>query len=299
MVFSIGANVSAMSSGGLKLLTIKIQQMTIESTNDNNSTNPAITYSECYAQVFLGDCLELYKNLEPKSIDLILTDLPYGTTACKWDTIIPFDKLWEMVNYLLKPNGAVITTASQPFTSALIMSNPKMFKYEWIWDKVQPTGALTVKKMPMKQHENVLVFYNEQPTYNRQMSDRKKEDLRVNAVRNKNNQKTNFGYEHTGGMIMKYAEDYDPTKVNPKTILTFSKQPTRTKNLHPTQKPIALFDYLLKTYSNEGMTIFDPCMGSGTTGVACKNLNRNFIGIEKDEAYFKIAEQRINARTLF
>ena len=157
-----------MSSGGLELLTIKIQQMTIESTNDNTPTTPAITYSECYAQVFLGDCLELYKNIEPKSIDLILTDLPYGTTACKWDTVIPFDKLWEMVNYLLKPNGAFITTASQPFTSALVMSNPKMFKYEWIWEKDRASGHLNAKKQPMKAHENILVFYKQLGTYNPQ-----------------------------------------------------------------------------------------------------------------------------------
>ena len=244
--------------------------------------------------MFNGDCLEIMKDIPNESIDMILCDLPYGTTACKWDTIIPFDKLWEQYERIIKQNGAIVLTASQPFTSALVMSNPKLFRYEWIWDKVQPTGALTVKKMPMKQHENVLVFYNQQPTYNRQMTDRKKEDLRVNAVRNKNNQKTNFGYEHVGGMTMKYAEDYDPTKVNPKSILTYSKQPTRTKNLHPTQKPIALFEYLIKTYTNENETVLDNCMGSGTTGVACKNTNRNFIGIEKDDKYFEIAEKRIN-----
>jgi len=283
----------------LELLTIKIQQMTIESTNDKLTDKTAITYSECYAQVFLGDCLELYKNIEPKSIDLILTDLPYGTTACKWDTIIPFDKLWGMVNYLLKPNGAFITTASQPFTSALVMSNPKMFKYEWIWDKVQPSGQMTAKYMPMKLHENICVFYNEKPIYNRQFTERKSQDIRVNAVRNKNNQKNKIAHAHLGGADNKYAEDYNPLLVNPKSIIRYSKQPDRKAFLHPTQKPIALFDYLLKTYSNENMTIFDPCMGSGTTGVACKNLKRNFIGIEKDEQYFKIAEQRINARTLF
>ncbi len=138
-----------------------------------NTTEPQIAHSECYAQVFLGDCLELYKNIEPKSIDLILTDLPYGTTACKWDTIIPFDKLWEMVNYLLKPNGAFITTASQPFTSALVMSNPKMFKYELIWNKVLGKNFLLAKKMPLKSHENICVFYNNQSTYNPQKTELK------------------------------------------------------------------------------------------------------------------------------
>ena len=262
--------------------------MTIESTNDNIPTTPAITYSECYAQVFLGDCLELYKNLEPKSIDLILTDLPYGTTACKWDTVIPFDKLWEMVNYLLKPNGAFITTASQPFTSALVMSNPKMFKYEWIWDKCNPTNFASANKQPMKYHENILVFSEKQTIYNPIKWEGKKNHKQGNSKEN---------FAETRGNIKRVEDDLSGMKF-PKSIIQFEKHSSQC-GLHPTQKPIALFEYLLKTYSNENMTIFDPCMGSGTTGVACKNLNRNFIGIEKDENYFKIAEQRINARTLF
>jgi len=285
-----------MSSGGLELLTIKIQQMNIESTNNNNSTNPAITYSECYAQVFLGDCLALYKNIEPKSIDLILTDLPYGTTACKWDTIIPFDKLWEMVNYLLKPNGAFITTASQPFTSALIMSNPKMFKYCGYWIKDKPSNFLMGRKQPLKYVEEWIVFYKKQCTYNpimelREQKNKRKNKLTCSLLKNEIigiNEKTEKYQER----LLSGIKDY----IYPRNYQFFNN---RTKGLHPTQKPIALFEYLLKTYSNEKMTIFDPCMGSGTTGVACKNLNRNFIGIEKEEQYFKIAEQRINARTLF
>lgn len=256
----------------------------------SNTTEPQIAYSECYAQVFLGDCLELYKNIEPKSIDLILTDLPYGTTACKWDTIIPFDKLWEMVNYLLKPNGAFITTASQPFTSALVMSNPKLFKYEWIWEKSHPTGFASSKYNPLKYHESVLIFCEGKTVYNPQMTKGKP--------------------NHSMGKIVNGGQIKSESQVNitaiqsqqsenkfPKSVQKFSNP--RFKGMHPTQKPVALFEYLLKTYSNENMTIFDPCMGSGTTGVACKNLNRNFIGIEKDDNYFKIAEQRINARTLF
>lgn len=255
-----------------------------------NTTEPQIAYSECYAQVFLGDCLELYKNIEPKSIDLILTDLPYGTTACKWDTIIPFDKLWEMVNYLLKPNGTFITTASQPFTSALVMSNPKMFKYEWIWKKERPTNPLLCKKQPPKYHENILVFYQKQPIFNPTKVLRKEENKRNNKPRNyKDNTKVDT--KKYGEMVLSGNDDL----IYGSNILEIPMQ----RGIHPTQKPIALFEYLLKTYSNEKMTIFDPCMGSGTTGVACKNLNRSFIGIEKDEAYFKIAEQRINARTLF
>ena len=244
-------------------------------------------------KIYNEDCLIGMQRIPDKSIDAIICDLPYGTTACKWDSIIPFEPLWKEYKRVIKDNGAIVLFGSQPFTSALVMSNPKWFKYEWVWDKVQPTGALTVKRMPMKQHENILIFYNQQPTYNRQMSDRKKEDLRVNAVRNKDNQKTNFGYEHTGGMTMKYAKDYDPTKVNPKSILTYSKQPTRTKNVHPTQKPVALLEYLIKTYTNEGETVLDNCMGSGTTAIACLNTNRNFIGFEMDKGYFNIANERI------
>ncbi len=259
--------------------------MTIESTKDNIPTTPAITYGECYAQVFLGDCLELYKNIEQKSIDLILTDLPYGTTACKWDTIIPFDKLWEMVNYLLKPNGAFITTASQPFTSALVMSNPKMYKYDWIWNKRKATGHQLVKKQPLRLKEDILVFYSNQPTYNPQMTEGKpyKSKPRKNNI------------DGVYGIVGEHRNNNNGVRY-PKNIIEFSFV---HKPIHPTEKPIALFEYLLKTYSDEKMAIFDPCMGSGTTGAACKNLNRNFIGIEKDEAYFKIAEQRINARTLF
>ena len=269
-----------------------------------NTTEPQIAYSECYAQVFLGDCLELYKNLEPKSIDLILTDLPYGTTACKWDTIIPFDKLWEMVNYLLKPNGAFITTASQPFTSALVMSNPKMFRYEYIWDKIKGSGFLNANKMPIIRHEQVLVFYNSLPIYNKQLKKRNPNSHSLGKVENytKEEPKNTGGVYGMQGIEFKkrnIIEDYGLK--NPDSIIEISVGNNRGKykRYHPTQKPIALFEYLLKTYSNENMTIFDPCMGSGTTGVACKNTNRNFIGIEKDENYFKIAEQRINARTLF
>ena len=263
--------------------------MTKESTNIQNSTTPAITYSECYAQVFLGDCLELYKNLEPKSIDLILTDLPYGTTACKWDTIIPFDKLWEMVNYLLKPNGTFITTASQPFTSALVMSNPKMFKYEWIWEKDKASNFFMANKTPLKAHENILVFGNSGTIYNPQKTTGHKPANYTKA-------KSTKGREHYN---IDGLPSYGQTDRFPRSVQKINVHNSAHGQQHPSQKPIALFEYLLKTYSNETMKIFDPCMGSGTTGVACKNLNRNFIGIEKDENYFKIAEQRINARTLF
>jgi site-specific DNA-methyltransferase (adenine-specific) len=281
----------------LDLLTYQVTQMIIESTNDQLTDNTDITYNECYAQVFLGDCLELYKNIEPKSIDLILTDLPYGTTACKWDTIIPFDKLWEMVNYLLKPNGAFITTASQPFTSALVMSNPKMFKYALVWNKMFGSNFGNVNIMPLKFHEDICLFYNKPPVYNKQMTKREKPIDARNWKNDKKYSNVNLqGIKNQQGTSKLY--EYK----NPTSIIEYSSVGGECNNLnriHPTQKPVALFEYLLKTYSNKLMTIFDPCMGSGTTGVACKNINRNFIGIEKDENYFKIAEQRINARTLF
>jgi site-specific DNA-methyltransferase (adenine-specific) len=279
--------------------------MTIESTNDNTHTTSAITYSECYAQVFLGDCLELYKNLEPKSIDLILTDLPYGTTACKWDTIIPFDKLWEMVNYLLKPNGAFITTTKQPFTSKLVCSNIGMLKESLVWIKHKPTNFANGKYMHLNYTEDLMVFGNGRLTYNPQRQPRKSE--RVKQAQNGNSK--NWRSKPKQENEVAFSTDYEPREWNvydadTKLPMNYIELPSVVSNSnekcnHPTQKPVALFEYLLKTYSNEGMTIFDPCMGSGTTGVACKNLNRNFIGIEKDEAYFKIAEQRINARTLF
>lgn len=251
-------------------------------------------------KILHGDCLDLMKEIPDNSIDMILCDLPYGTTACKWDIIIPFDKLWEQYNRIIKHSGAIVLTASQPFTSALVMSNIRMFRYEWIWDKVQPTGALMAKKHPMKQHENVLVFYKKQPVYNRQMSDRKPKDIRVNAIRNKLNQKTNEGYDHVGTKIMKYSDDYDPTKINPKSIVSFSKQPTREKSLHPTQKPVALFEYLIKTYTNEWDLVLDNCAGSGTTAIACLNTHRNYICMEKDEEYFnKIIERVKNHRVQY
>ena len=265
--------------------------MNIESTELQNSTETAIGYIPCYAQVFLGDCLELYKNIEPKSIDLILTDLPYGTTQNKWDSIIPFDKLWEMVNYLLKPNGAFITTASQPFTSALVMSNPKMFKYDICWHKRTPSGVLNANKMPIRTHETILVFYNSLPVYNPiKTTGNKICGIKKHKVNSSN-------YRNTD----RYTDYNDDGSRYPTSVLDLTGivNNSNEKVKHPTQKPIKLMDNLIRTYSNENMTIFDPCMGSGTTGVACKNLNRNFIGIEKDENYFKIAEQRINARTLF
>ena len=239
-----------------------------------------------------GDTIEQMKLIPDKSIDFICCDLPYGTTQNKEDIIIPFDKLWEQYERIIKPNGAIVLTASQPFTSALVMSNPKMFKYEWIWEKTIATNFMFVKKQPAKKHENILVFYKKQPTYNVQFeSGTPYYDKRTHRYKN------GIGCERESiADVMKQGVKkpiQNEGKRYPSTIQKFSNG--NNSNIHPTQKPVALFEYLLKTYSNENMTIFDPCMGSGTTGVACKNLNRNFIGIEKDETYFKIAQDRIAA----
>ena len=235
------------------------------------------------ATLYLGDCLEKMKDIPDKSIDMILCDLPYGTTACKWDVVIPFEPLLEQYKRIIKPNGAIVLTASQPFTSALVMSNPKMFKYEWIWDKITGRGHLVAKYRPMAQHENILVFGNGKVKYNPQMvlMDKPQKGKSMEASRT----------SIMGGRTTKESEIIIRTHKYPKTIIT---QGVDGKYLHPTQKPVALLEYLIKTYTLEGETVLDNCMGSGSTGAACKNLNRNFIGIELDPEYFKIAEKRIN-----
>jgi site-specific DNA-methyltransferase (adenine-specific) len=236
-------------------------------------------------KIYCGDCLELMKFIPDKSIDAIISDPPYGTTACKWDTIIPFEPLWEQYKRIIKDSGAIVLTASQPFTSALVMSNVKMFKYEWIWEKSHPTGLFSAKYQPMKYHENICVFAKGKTKYNPQMWKGEKNHSRKTKEHNTSHYgKTTFTEDKLNGM--KY----------PKSIQYFIKD-SNVNKLHPTQKPVALFEYLIKTYTNEGDLVLDNCMGSGTTGVACKNLNRNFIGIEIDPTYFKIAEQRINNTT--
>ena len=231
-----------------------------------------------------GDCLELMKEIPDKSIDMILCDLPYGTTACKWDTIIPFEPLWKQYERIIKDNGAIVLTASQPFASALVMSNPKLFKYEWIWDKVLPTGFAIAKHQPMKQHEQVLVFGKGKVVYNPMLTPREKP-----RVYNRTHEK----YEGSENLQKHDGEDRVLTHYQPRTIIKESNANQKGK-VHPTQKPVPLFEYLIKTYTNEGDTVLDNCMGSGTTGVACLNTNRNFIGIELDNKYFEIAKQRIN-----
>ena len=248
-------------------------------------------------KLYKGDCLEIMDKLiaEGVKVDAIIADLPYGTTACKWDVIIPFDKLWEQYERIIKPNGVIALTATQPFASLLITSNLKLFKQELIWDKIMPVGHLIAGKRIMSVHENILLFYAKQPTFNRQFTERKEEDRRKNIVSNyeklTNTSKTEL-VKNTPET--KFANGYDNTKVNPKSIISITKRMPHKDRLHPTQKPVALIEYLIKTYTNENETVLDNTMGSGTTGVACVNTNRHFIGIEKDEKYFEIAKNRIN-----
>jgi len=246
--------------------------------------------SEGKKEILLGDCLELMKDIPNGSIDMILCDLPYGTTACKWDTIIPFDKLWEQYERIIKPNGAIVLTANQPFTSALIMSNPKLFRYEWIWEKSRPTGFPMAKHRPMKNHETIVVFSKSPATYTpsgfmKYYPQGVEECDRIIKRTNKHKTVTNGG--DLGNEI------HSTQKGFPKTILKIKNTNNDSKN-HATEKPVELMEYLIKTYTNEGDTVLDNTMGSGTTGVAAVNLNRNFIGIELDKDYFAICEKRIN-----
>lgn len=237
-------------------------------------------------QLFKGDCLEVMKSIPDASVDAIITDPPYGTTACKWDSVIPFDLMWEQLNRIIKPNGAIVLFGSQPFTSNLIMSNPKLFKYDFSWDKKKVTGILNCKKQPLRRHEDILIFYKSLPTYNPQMRyNGKKTGIKYQVVNSENYRKTS--------VETKYIDDGTryPTSIigNINGVIGNSKE----KLPHPTQKPVALIEYLIKTYTNENETVLDFTMGSGTTGVACKNLNRNFIGIEMDDKYFELAKNRI------
>lgn len=225
-----------------------------------------------------GDCLEEMKNIPSGSVDMVLTDPPYGTTQCKWDSIIPLEPMWEQLKRIIKPNGAIVMTASQPFASVLTCSNLEMFRYEWIWKKTKATGHLNAKRMPMKTHEQVLVFYRKSVKYEPQGT------KRCDKIVKRGSNGCNYG--KSGVLNIQTVEGY------PRSIQLF-KSAGRT--LHPTQKPVALMEYLIKTYTNEGETVLDFTMGSGTTGVACKNLGRDFIGIEKDDKYFEIARERIGS----
>jgi len=233
-----------------------------------------------------GDCLEVMKGIEDGSVDMILTDPPYGTTACKWDSIIPLEPMWKQLKRIIKPNGAIVMTASQPFTTTLIASNMKMFKYCWVWEKNKATGHLNAKKRPLVSTEDVCVFYNKPPIYNPQGLTRK--DIPTISKGDRGSK----GVGSSGDCYGKATRDAVQTHTNyPKSIIRI---PVNMKaEFHPTQKPVALMEYLIKTYTNEKELVLDFTMGSGTTGVACVNLNRDFIGIELDPKYFKIAKKRI------
>ena len=246
-------------------------------------------------QVYHGDCLEVMKDIEDGSVDMICADPPYGTTACAWDSIIPLEPMWEQLKRIIKKNGAIVLTASQPFTTTLISSNMGMFKYCWVWEKNKPTGGLNAKYMPMKKHEDIIVFYCKTPTFNGQKI--KRTTVEFKAMYRKNDtvmgvQDGPYGCLDRDKKRIRPSYEQQQYK-NPETILLFKKDDKRDGKSHPTQKPVALMEYLIKTYTNKGEMVLDFCMGSGTTGVACKNLNRNFIGIEKDLKYFEIAKNRI------
>ena len=236
-------------------------------------------------KIIQGDCLEVMKDIDDKSIDMILCDLPYGTTACSWDTIIPFEPLWEQYKRIIKDNGAIVLTASQPFTSKLVMSNLKMFKYEWIWDKKNISNPFLAKYQPLKQHENICVFGGK--NYFPVMEQREK----LRKYKDKYGGGESFNKKGTG------EKEYTIKAKYPKSILDFSNALQKGK-FHPTQKPVALFEYLIKTYTNKGELVLDNCLGSGTTAVACQNLKRNFIGIEISKEYCKIAENRLKQKPL-
>lgn len=233
-------------------------------------------------QLFNGDCLEEMKKIPDGSVDLILTDPPYGTTACKWDSIIDLDLMWKQLKRIIKPNGAIVMTASQPFTTKLISSNYKMFKYDLTWIKERPSNPALAKKRQLNYKEDVLIFYKNMPTYNPQMTIREEKNKR-------NNKNEKFSTESSS----KLGDSFKKTGMNdccyPKNYININTQ----RGQHPTQKPVALMEYLIKTYTNENETVLDFTMGSGSTGVAAKNLNRDFIGIELDKEYFEIAKKRI------
>lgn len=230
--------------------------------------------------LLLGDCLERLAELHDGSIDLILADPPYGTTACNWDSILPFDELWRQLKRVARPNAAIVMTACQPFTSLLIQSNLKEFRYCWVWDKQVGRGHLVAKKRPMARHEDIVVFYKKAPTYNPQMTKREK------PIKGKEGRRTDI----MGGVSSGYEAVYEYKY--PQTIISIPSEGNSSKE-HPTQKPVALMDYLIRTYSNEEDTVLDFCMGSGSTGVAAVKAKRDFVGIEKDLAYMAIAQRRI------
>ena len=242
-------------------------------------------------KLYNGDCIEVMKQLisEGVIVDCIITDLPYGTTPCPWDIIIPFDEMWECINKIVKPNGAVVLFGQEPFSSLLRVSNIKNYKYDWIWKKERLTNVFQVKRRPGKIVENISVFYKKQPTYNPQKT-KHEGPLRSNKI----GDKARFSITQTGGNGPKPMEYVDDGTRYPLQIIECNRDSMYDTKFHPTQKPVSLLENLIKTYTNEGEIVLDFTMGSGSTGVACVNTNRNFIGIELNTEYYNIADKRIN-----
>lgn len=238
-------------------------------------------------RLYRGDCLEVMKHLP--IVDMVLTDPPYGTTACKWDSVIPFEPMWCRLKQLTEKGSVIALTASQPFTSALVMSQPKLFKHEWVWIKNRGSNFANTVREPMKEHESVLIFSGGSWTYNKQMQER--------AASGAARARYDVGYNSKARDTYQKFEGREHHKINnlrvPSSWQRFNIAAGKEKTKHPTQKPVALMEYLIKTYTNEGDTVLDFTMGSGTTGVACVNTGRKFIGIELDEGYFEIARNRI------
>lgn len=229
-----------------------------------------------------GDCLEQMRYLADNSVDMVLADLPYGTTECGWDSVIPFAPMWSEIERVTKDDAAILLFAAAPFDKVLACSNLDLFRYEWIWEKPAATGFFNANKMPLKAHENILVFYKKLPTYNPQ-----KTQGHERKVASKRSQKS----ECYGKNFV--VSDYDSTERYPRSVLKFPRDKQDEKTIHPTQKPVALCEYLIRTYSNKDDMVLDFCMGSGTTGVAARNLQRRFFGIEKKVEYFDLSEDRI------
>lgn len=238
----------------------------------------------CPFDLLNGDCLDLMKEIPDSSVDMVLCDLPYGTTRNKWDVQIPLDKLWNQYNRIVKENGAIVLFAAEPFASVLRLSNIRNFKYDWVWNKVEGTGFLNAKKQPLRSHEMICVFYRKQCKYNPQKT--KGHPRKVSTSKHKETCRATENYGKHG------LTSYDSTERYPKSILTVSSD-TQKSALHPTQKPVFLLEYLIYTYTRRGETVLDNCMGSGSTGVACVNAGRKFIGMELDSGYFEIAKKRI------
>ena len=234
--------------------------------------------------LYHGNCLNVMKLIKPRSIDMILCDLPYGTTNCSWDSVIPFDRLWKRYDRVIKPNGAIVLTAAQPFTAALVMSNIEIYRQHLIWEKTSPTNFLNAKKMFMKWHEDILIFYKELPTFNPQMTTCKRSVSKVT-------QKPNRSEGVFGATGEKAGYRYDNNGLAyPKSILQHS---TDSSKIHPTQKPVELFEFLIKTYTDKGQTVLDNCSGSGTTAEACELTDRKWICIEKEQKYIDISVKRL------